>query len=200
MFGFGNSAGSRNMAGIPKSTSTSYIKHGSKQKENLTKQINSAFVNDAYQMQGLNSGQSRNHGVRGSLNDMRMLTADEAGGRKGSLLKQPTASYARKESIGGGNASARSRQGGSTSSRLSLQRRDSRIGGGTSQLRQVQNTSAELQNTSVDYDPKLEEHKESDDVFAAAREDNQPIDDKQEGEEQEDDPKYACENEYGLGP
>lgn len=78
---------------IPKATSTSYLKSDTKLKSGLQKQ-KTQVVNDLYGAPGLigaPAGQSRNH-ARGSLNDIRMLTADEANGRKGSLLKQPTMS------------------------------------------------------------------------------------------------------------
>jgi len=36
--------------------------------------------------------------------------------------------------------------------------------------------------------------------YLVFKEENWPIEDVVEGEEEEDDPKYACENEYGIGP
>lgn len=58
-----------------------------------------------------------------------------------------------------------------------------------------------MQNTSVEIYQKFEESKEQKgDLFDKAKEENQPIEDVLEGEEEEDDPKYACENEYGIGP
>lgn len=88
-FAYNSAAGSRNKPRLEKTTSAQVA--GGEGKHIFGSRVGS--VSDAYG--GAVQGLSRNNG--GSLSDLKQLTADAFGTKRGSFLKQPTASYTQME-------------------------------------------------------------------------------------------------------